>query len=390
MEGGQTAVISAATALRTPRAQAQATKPARCKRVLHFVFPVIAAIASAGCGQQAPPQSDRPIGKIITIEAPLGLPPIPVPADDPETAEGVELGRRLFYERRLSAGNVLSCASCHNPQLCFTDGQKHSTGFQGKTGTRNAPTVMNAAYFPYQFWDGRAASLEDQAAGPIANPVEMNQTHDISVSKLNADPSYRAAFEKAFGPGRITINRVEKAIASFERTLISGDSPFDRYQFGGDKTALSPAAIRGLAIFRDQSKGNCAACHTIGQNYALFTDGKFHNIGVGVDGEGNLVDQGRYSETKLDPDRGAFKTPTLRNVALTAPYMHDGSLKTLRDVVDFYAGGGNSNPYLDPKTREIKLSAQDRADLVEFLQSLTGKLPADAGPPAETRTEQSE
>ena len=302
---------------------------------------------------------------------------------NPETAEGVALGRKLFYERKLSRDNTLACASCHNPLLGFTDGQKHSTGVGGKIGTRNAPTVINAAYFPSLFWDGRAASLEDQADKPIANPIEMGQGHAVWVTKLDADSAYKAAFQKTFGPGPATVGKVTKALAAFERTVISGNSPFDRYQFSGDKKALSPAAIRGLAIFTDPKRGNCTACHTMNQKFALFSDGKFHNIGVGVNGEGELTDLGRYSETKVESDKGAFKTPTLRNVTETAPYMHDGSLKTLKSVVDFYAGGGNSNPYLDKEIKEIKLSGKERADLVEFLQSLTGEMPPGVGP-AET------
>ncbi len=244
---------------------------------------------------------------------------------------------------------------------------------------------MNAAYVPAQFWDGRAHSLEEQAGGPMANPIEMNQAHEVTVSKLAADPAYRAQFARAFGPGPVTIGKVTTALASFERTLISGDSPFDQYEFGGNKSALSPAAVRGLAIFRDPKRGNCAACHTIDKTYALFTDGKFHNIGVGVSDEGELSDLGRYSETKLEADKAAFKTPTLRNVAMTAPYMHDGSLKTLKDVVDFYAGGGNSNPYLDKEIKTIQLSGRDRSDLVEFLKSLTGEMPPNVGPPENTQ-----
>jgi cytochrome c peroxidase len=329
---------------------------------------------------------EKPIGVAIKIKAPLGLPPVPIPPQAPETMETIALGRKLFYEKKLSRDNSLSCASCHNPLAGFTDGQKHSTGVGGKAGIRNAPTVVNAAYIPAQFWDGRASSLEEQAGSPMANPLEMDQAHDVTVSKLEADPAYKVQFQKAFGNGALTIGKVETALASFERTLISGNSPFDRYQFGGDKKALSPAAIRGLAIFRDQKKGNCATCHTINDNYALFTDGKFHNIGVAVDDEGDLDDLGRYTETKLEADKGAFKTPTLRNVAKTAPYMHDGSLKTLKDVVDFYAGGGNSNPYLDKEIKAIKLSPQDRMDLVEFLKSLTGEMPPNAGPPEPVQT----
>jgi len=201
------------------------------------------------------------------------------------------------------------------------------------------------------------------------------------VSHLNADPEYRAAFQKAFGPGPATLGKVEKAIASFERTLISGNSPFDKYEYGGDKKALSAAAIRGLQVFLDPQKGNCAACHTVGAKYALFTDGKFHNTGAGVDGEGVLLDVGRFAETKNEADKGAFKTPTLRNVAHSGPYMHDGSLKTLKDVIDFYAGGGNSNPEQDPEMKKIHLTGPERADLLAFLESLTGDMPANAGPP---------
>ncbi|HEY6987920.1 MAG TPA: cytochrome c peroxidase [Bryobacteraceae bacterium] len=354
----------------------------------------IALLAVAlGCGGNhqygnAASTNEKPIGAPIRIETPLGLPPVPIPANNPETADGVALGRRLFYEKKVSRDGTVACASCHNPLLGFTDGQKHSTGVGGKTGTRNAPTVINAAYFPSLFWDGRAASLEDQADKPISNPVEMGQSqgHDVWVKKLGADPAYKAAFQKAFGPGPATIGKVTKALAAFERTVISGNSPFDRYEFGGDKKALSAAAIRGLAIFRDPQKGNCATCHTIDAKYALFSDGKFHNIGVGVNGEGELTDLGRYSETKVESDKGAFKTPILRNVAETAPYMHDGSLKTLKSVVDFYAGGGNSNPYLDKEIKEIKLTGRERADLVEFLKSLTGEMPPALGPPGTAET----
>src|SRR5579862_9209373 len=350
------------------------------RQPLCVVIP-ICLLALAGCAKKTSVTAEKPIGAAVKIDAPLGLPDVPVPAANPETAEAIALGRRLFYETKLSADSSLSCASCHNPRLGFTDGKQHSTGIGGKIGTRNAPTVVNAAYVPFQFWDGRAPSLEEQAGGPIANPIEMNQTHDLCASKLDADASYRADFEKTFGPGPVTIGKVKNAIASFERTLISGNSPFDAYMFGGDKKALSPAAIRGLEIFRDKNKGNCVTCHTISDTYALFTDGKFHNIGAGVNGEGELTDLGRYNETKVEADKGAFKTPTLRNVAKTGPYMHDGSLKTLKDVVDFYAGGGNSNPQLDEKIKEIHLSGQEREDLVEFLESLTGDTPAQAGPP---------
>lgn len=320
------------------------------------------------------------IGTALAVHAPLGLPPVPVPENNPITAEKVALGRELFYDKRLSSDDSVSCATCHNPLLGFTDGSMHSTGVGGKTGKRNAIALLNAAYDPSLFWDGRAPTLEAQIGTPMENPDEMNQPHAITVAKLGHDPALKRDFDSAFGSGPITIGKIEMAIASFERMLISGNSPFDRYEFGGDKTALSASAVRGLQIFRDPNKGNCAACHTIGSRYALFTDGKFHNTGEGVDEEGNLIDLGRYTQTKMDADKGAFKTPSLRNVAESAPYMHDGKLKTLDDVVQFYAGGGNSNPYLDKEMKPLNLSARDRADLVEFLKSLSGELPAEAGP----------
>jgi cytochrome c peroxidase len=342
-----------------------------------FGFFILVGIAALSCGRR----DERPIGAAVPIKAPLGLPAVPIPADNPVTVETVALGRKLFYDRKLSATDSVSCASCHNPLLGFSDGRKVSTGVEGKTGKRNAPTVVNAAYGAIQFWDGRAADLEEQAAGPIANPVEMNQTHEVCVSKLNSDAAYAAEFAKAFGPGPITMGKIQKALASFERTVISGNSAFDRYQYGGDHAALSPAAIRGMAIFTDKAKGNCVTCHTIDLTHALFTDGKFHNLGVGVDSEGELTDLGRFEQTKAEADKGAFKTPTLRNIAKSAPYMHDGSLKTLREVVDFYAGGGNSNPHLDKDMRSLELTRAERDDLVTFLESLTGEMPPDIGPP---------
>jgi cytochrome c peroxidase len=325
----------------------------------------------------------KPFGPPLKFpNPPLGLPPVPLPMDNPPTTETVALGRKLFYDKRLSFDNSISCATCHNPALSFTDGHAHSSGASGKTGLRNAPTVLNAAYEPAQFWDGRAKTLEEQVGGPMANIVEMNQPHEVAVSKLNADPELRKEFEKAFGPGKITLNKIEQSIASFERTLLSGDSAFDRYAYGGDKKAMSPGAIRGFEVFKDPKRGNCASCHLVSSKYALFTDGLFHNLGVGVNDEGQLTDLGRYSETKREADKGAFKTPTLRNVALTAPYMHDGGLKTLKEVVDFYAGRGNSNPYLDKRISTITLTGKDRADLVEFLETLTSSPTPDSGPPS--------
>jgi cytochrome c peroxidase len=327
-------------------------------------------VANGGCSGPVPAHV---AGTAVAIEAPLGLPPVPIPADNPPTQESIALGRKLFFDAILSADDTVSCASCHDPKTTFTDGMPTAKGIRGQLGKRNAPTVVNAAYYPVLFLDGRAASLEEQVGGPIANPIEMGQTHEVTVSKIAKIPEYRQEFEKVFGPGPITITKMEMVIASYERTMLSGDSPFDRYLYKDDKTALSESAIRGLKIFTDKKKGNCSTCHTIGETYSLFSDGKFHNIGAGINASGEMTDLGRYEHTKNDADKGAFRTPGLRNVALTAPYMHDGSLKTLKDVVDFYAGGGTSNPQLDPEIHELKLSGQERADLVAFLESLTGK-----------------
>jgi len=341
-------------------------------------------LASWGCGQGPAQQGagSIPIGTPVEIEAPLGLPPVLIPADNPPTAETISLGRRLFYDPMLSVDDTVACASCHHPDFGFTDGKPVSEGVNGQKGGRNAPTVFNVAYFTTQFWDGRAPNLEKQAEGPVQNPIEMAHTLEGVEQKLTADPTYQAEFEKAFGPGPITYEKVEKAIASFERTVISGNSPFDRYFYGGDETALSEAAKRGLEILRNPQKGNCTACHPIG----LFTDNQFHNIGVGVDDLGELTDLGRYEVSKNEADRGAFKTPSLRNIALTAPYMHDGSLKTLKEVVDFYIGGGNSNPHLDPQLKVLTPTTEtgevnwSGADLEAFLEALTGEMPSNVGP----------
>jgi cytochrome c peroxidase len=324
-----------------------------------------------------------PIGKPVKIKAPLGLPPVPIPPDNPPTEETIALGRRLYYDPRLSVDGTVSCATCHTPNLGFGDGKALSNGVDGKRGTRSAPTVVNAAYNTLQFWDGRSASLEKQAEGPMANPVEMGHTLEGVVKFVQSDPTYRKMFAKAWGTEQITIDLVTKSIASFERTVVIGDSPFDRFYYGGDKKALSLAAQRGLILFLDPKKGNCSVCHVIGKKYALFTDNKFHNIGVGADTSGNFADLGLYAQSKNTADMGAFKTPTLRNIAETAPYMHDGSQATLKDVVDHYVGGGTSNPHLDKEIHALDfLTFNERADLKAFLESLTGTLPANVDPPA--------
>lgn len=343
---------------------------------------MLLALTAFSCGQQKQlDQAAIPLGVALKIEAPAGLPAVNFPAGNPPTAEAIALGRRLFYDPQLSSDNTISCATCHNPAVYFSDGLPVAKGINGQTGTRNSPSLLNAAYNSLQFLDGRSASLEAQAGEPIANPKEMNLPHEACVTKLQTNQSYQQEFNQVFGSGSITMEKIEKAIASFERTFLSGNSPFDKYQFGGDKQALSEPAIRGLEIFSNKNKGNCATCHTIGEKSALFTDGQFHNLGAGMDSSGELKDLGRFNQTKIETDRGAFRTPSLRNVAKTAPYLHDGSLKTLKEVIDFYLGGGSSNPQLDKEIKPLILSAQERQDLVAFLESLTGEIPVNVGAP---------
>ncbi|MEP7365005.1 MAG: cytochrome c peroxidase [Acidobacteriota bacterium] len=332
-----------------------------------------------------------PIGKTVQIHAPLGLPPVTYPSDNPPTAETIFLGRKLFFDPILSKDNTVACASCHDPEAAFSDPRRYSPGVGEQLGNRQAMTVLNAAYHLTQFWDGRARTLEDQAEGPIQNPIEMASSLIAVERKLAAHPEYPALFAKAFGPGRITYQMVTKSIASYERTLLSGNSPFDRYYYGKDKTAMSPAAIRGMEFFMDRTLvgPNCVSCHRIEEDHAIFTEPRFHNTGVAWDEtKGVFTDVGRFGVTGVTKDSGAFKVTTVRNIALTAPYMHDGSMKTLEEIVDFYLEGGRHNIYISgvmphpPVTFVTKDKLpQAKADIVEFLKALTGEMPKDAVPP---------
>ncbi len=294
-----------------------------------------------------------------------------IPADNPLTAEKIALGKQLFFDKRLSADGTIACASCHDPKFGFSDGRPGSLGIKGQRGGRNAPTAINRLFSADQFWDGRAKSLEEQALGPIQNPIEMGNTLEAVVKTLNGMPGYREKFQKVFGT-EVTADGIAKAIAAFERTLLSGNSPFDRFQ-AGDTKALSAAARRGFELFRGEA--NCVRCHA-GFN---FTDESYHNIGVGMDRPD--PDLGRYNVTNREEHKGGFKTPTLRHIALTAPYMHDGSLRTLEEVIEYYDHGGTRNPNLSKEMRPLNLSARERADLVAFLRSLTGEGPR-VTPPA--------
>ncbi len=342
-----------------------------------------------------------------TIAAPLGLPELPVPKDNPQSAHKIKLGDKLFHDTRFSSTGEVSCATCHVREKVFTDSPKQvSEGINQLKGTRNAPTVVNAAYMHTLFWDGREPDLEGQAGQPFLNPVEMALPDYKPILKIvRSDPDYVRLFKQAFGKSgkSITIKEVTQAIAGFERTLIAGNSSFDRYYFGGDTSAMSGEAVRGLRVFLD--KGRCVSCHTISQNHALFTDNRFHNLNVGfsrIDGDvkeltsafsrakrqgisvdvavlsnQNTSELGRFAVDDQWRSIGAFKTPTLRNVAKTAPYMHDGSLETLEDVVEFYNKGGRIkdddpvNAFQSGGIRPLDLSEKEKEQLVAFLEALT-------------------
>ena len=298
------------------------------------------------------------------FKVPLGLLPVQWPKDNPYSPAKWELGRALYYDTRLSADGTVSCATCHSPKLAFTDNLPVSTGIRGQKGGRSAPTVINRAYSLAQFWDGRAGTLEEQAVGPMQNPIEMGHSHGAIVQTLSGIPGYQAMFKAAFGSENITIELAGKAIATFERTVLSGNSAYDRYR-AGDKKALTAVQIRGWKVFKDKAK--CDQCHE-GVN---FTTNEYHNLGVGMDKPD--PDEGRFVVTHKDADRGAFKTPTLRDIARTAPYMHDGSLKTLEDVVEFYDKGGTLNKNLDEKMKRLSLTADEKRSLVEFMKGLNGE-----------------
>lgn len=299
-------------------------------------------------------------------KAPLGLPAVPVPADNPMTAEKIELGKMLYFDKRLSKDGTISCATCHDPKMAWAEHEPTSKGIGGQFGQRNSPTVINAAYATSQFWDGRAATLEEQAMGPIANPIEMGHDLDAMIADLSKLDGYTRQFQKVFGT-KITQEGVAKAIAAFERTVLSGNSPYDRFK-AGDKAALSEAQQRGLQLFED----HCAVCHAP-PVFSVFVS---YNAGIGMDKE--KPDLGRMAVTKKDRDMGKFRVPALREVAKTQPYFHDGSVATLEAAVALMAGGGKDNLHLSSQlkaVREANLGVQERKDLVEFLKALSGEFP---------------
>ena len=334
-------------------------------------------------------------------EPPLGLPPVPAPQSNPITVEKVQLGRKLFFDRRLSANNTVSCAMCHVAEQGFSQNElRLPVGIEGRSVRRNTPTIYNTAYLDRLFHDGREHSLENQVWSPLLADNEMgNVSIGVVIERILDLDDYAERFVDAFGRGP-DVQTIGMALASYERVLVSGNSDFDRWYYGNDSAAMGRSGKRGFEIFR--SKGRCVVCHSINEESALFTDGRFHNTGIGYlatmgDDETKLVvplspgrveqvesdlarttgtktfrDLGRYEVTGRPEDRWKYRTPSLRNVALTAPYMHDGSLQTLRDVVQFYNRGGVPNEVLDPLIAPLNLSDREIEDVVAFLRSLTG------------------
>lgn len=353
-----------------------------------------ALVAVAELAPRATRAGDR--GTPVVLVVPAGVDPPRIPEANPITREKAALGERLFFERALSADRTIACASCHDPRLGFTDGRPTSKGVGGALGTRNAPTLLDVAYVPELFLDGRAGSLEEQALGPILNPAEMALESVAAIeSRLAAEPGYGPLFEAAFGDARPTAENAARAIASFERTLVALESPVDRF-LKGDGEALSPAAARGWTVYR---RAGCASCHFVDAHLPVFSEMTFRSLGVGfgpgvfekavaqaekieaaakvsreaaaaVKGEPASSILGRYLVSGERKDIGRFRTPGLRNVSKTAPYMHDGSLATLRDVVDFYDKGGEPMQNKHPQIRKLGLSESARADLVTFMEAL--------------------
>lgn len=293
------------------------------------------------------------------------LPHVPFPADNKPTKERVALGKKLFFEPRLSGDGNMSCASCHSPLFGWSDGLATARGAKSKVLGRASPTVVNTAYNSIQMWDGRKSTLEDQALGPMLSSDEMNIDIGAAIAFLKSDETYTADFAKAYPGEPISELQLAKAIASFERTVVSNNSPFDRW-VKGDKKALTADQINGFKVFVDPDKGNCAVCHSAPN----FTDNGFHNIGLKSWGFDN-PDMGRYAIKPIGLMKGAFKTPTLRDITLTAPYFHDGSAMTLEDVVEHYVKGGVVTTNLSPNMKKLSLSQKEQQDLVVFLESLT-------------------
>jgi len=336
---------------------------------------LVVSLAWVGC-KPATPEWELANPVVPLPEPPLGIDHTFSELQDPPTPERVRLGRWLYYDTRLSADNTIACATCHKPENAFSEPTPVSTGIRGQKGNRKAPTFINAAWalFPHTFWDGRAASLEEQAMGPVGNPIEMGNTHDAMIQTIQGIGGYATNFQAAFGSSEITTDRIAKAIADYERTRMSGNSPYDRWK-NGDETAVSEQVKLGDRLFFD--KAGCNQCH-LGYN---FTDSLFHNLGVGWDPETQqFKDLGRVAISNQKSDTGAFKTPTVREATKRTPFMHDGSVATLREVVELYNRGGEANPYLDPKIKPLELTGEEMDALVAMMEALSGEGYMDTAP----------
>lgn len=327
----------------------------------HAAAAVLSALlALAGCVSDSPETSEA----WATPAPPAGWPAITWPADNPYHPAKAELGRALFFDTRLSSDGVISCSWCHSERASFSDNHHSplSTGVELLPTRRNAPTLVNVAFGKSFLLAGEVATLEEQAMGPLLARDEMNMTPERIEEVLSEDSAYVAAFRAAFGSGPITLARVAKALATYQRTLISARAPFDLWQ-AGDSGAFTPAQKRGFALFT--GKAGCAACHVP----PLFTDGGYYNTGL----EDAVVDSGRARVTGLVSDAGKFKTPTLRNIVETNPYMHDGRFALLHEVIDHYNAGGVAHPARDPRIRPLGLTPDERDDLLAFLEGLTDR-----------------
>ncbi len=366
-------------------------------RIVPFIIGVVGVVVLTGYAPLIPSGSEKY----------LGLPPIPAKVGNPQTPEKIALGKKLFNDMRFSSTGEVSCATCHAEAKAFTDGPLSvSEGINQLTGTRNAPTVVNSVFFTSLFWDGRSPDLEDQALHPFTNPIEMGlASHEPILEVIRKDEAYITAFKKVFKKSakKITIQDVTKAIAAFERTIVFGNSPFDRWFYGAEKDALTDQQKRGYELFTVEAR--CVSCHVIEQTQGLFTDNRFHNIGVGINNIQNDIpslaqeflkaemsmtevdievlsdsrtsELGRFAVTRDFDDIGSFKTSILRNIALTGPYMHDGSIKTLREVVQHYNNGGVTdegnpvNDFLSGGIRKLNLTDSQINDIVAFMEALT-------------------
>lgn len=302
------------------------------------------------------------------LKIPAGFPEMPIPVDNPLTKEGVELGKHLFFEKKLSGDNSLSCSGCHSPNKAFSDDRQFSPGIDGRVGNRQSMVIQNLGWSNSFFWDGRAQTLEEQALAPVTNPIEMHESWPNAAGKLMVDPFYRDAFYKAFGTETIDSTLITKALAQFMRTLISGDSKYDQFIRG--EALLTPEEISGYDIFRDLNRGDCIHCHA---ENAQFTDFSFQNNGMDL----TFKDNGLGDVTKRSIDNGKFKVPTLRNIEFSAPYMHDGRFNTLEEVIDFYSenvleDSPNISPLMEHKDQGgVNLTLEEKQHLKAFLLTLS-------------------